>query len=368
MKNLYFLAAVAAFVLGSCTVEEALDPPAGPDDEASAIGFGTFLDRVPQNGIKPLASVMDIDELKGQGFRVQAYNTVGMFWKSWTGDKATPNFMSAQTVTWSGSIPTPGTWTYSPIRYWPRINIGGWGNVTFFAYSPSTVPFVGVTGGDPQLYFNMLTTYSEQTDLIVATKYNARGDENNGKVKFEFDHILSRIGFKVKLKNAYEGNTIRLTGVRVNYKDTKDTGTYTFNSGTNNDSGDKNNKDFENWKRGTHTITGTPSKYLFSGNATLTNTDTYDIDNYLMLIPQENAENTMSVIVHFTIDYPPGSNPASQDYNIGAYLPKTKWEPGIAYTYTLNIALNAVIVDVEESSANWGNEENEDVNIPPITP
>jgi hypothetical protein len=93
MKNLYFLAAIAAFVLGSCTAEEALDPPANPEDEANAIGFGTFLDRVPQNGIKPLASVLDIGKLKNRnpGFMVQAYTTTSpTLWDNWGDDTDQP--------------------------------------------------------------------------------------------------------------------------------------------------------------------------------------------------------------------------------------------------------------------------------------
>jgi hypothetical protein len=374
MKNLYFLAAIAAFALGSCTVEEALDPPAGPDDEANAIGFGTFLDRAPQNGIKPLAAIVGIKELKGRGFMVQAYTTVGMSWNSWTEDKTTPNFMRNQPVTWaaaSTSTLDPGTWTYSPIRYWPRRSTSVWDYVHLFAYTPaqntsSTVTFAGVADGNPQLHYTMSANPRNQTDLIVAAKYNARGNENGGKVTFNFDHVLSRIGFKVKLKNAYEGVTIKLSRVSVSYISMRNTGTYTFNSGTGSGSTGQDNKAENIWETGG---TLTDGFYLFDDEVTLTDDDAFDISdqngsaNYLMLIPQTISDSQMRMGVNFTIYYPPGSDPESQPYNMSAYLKGITWEPGRAYTYMLNVAPTALEIDVEETKWNgW-----EDV-VPPIDP
>jgi hypothetical protein len=340
-------------------VKEALDPPAGPDDEASAIGFGTFLDRVvPQNGIKPLGTTVGIDELRKQGFMVQAYKTGGIFWKSWTEDKTTPNFMENQKVTWDGGD-DDGTWTYSPIKYWP-VSDSDWGNVTFFAYSPSTVAFSGVANGDPQLYYAVPSDLDAQPDLIVATKCNAQG--NGGKVTFEFDHILSRIGFKVKLKNAYDDVTIRLTRVRLTRFSTRNAGTYTFNSST----VTGHNTAPGNWK-----FAGTSAGYydLFTGDVTLTGNDVLDISGqngaakYLMFIPQTIGGAHMHIRTDY---YLPGSNSASQTYSAATYLESTTWEPGKAYTYTINMAAPALIMDVEESWDNWGPEENKDVNIPDI--
>jgi hypothetical protein len=350
-------------------VEEALDPPAGPEDEANAIGFDTFLDRVPQNGIKPLATTVGIDELKGQGFMVQAYQHGMNYWNVWTDDArtATPNFMRDQTVTWSGSIPTPGTWTYSPIRYWPRTS-ANWYRVSFFAYSPSTVTFVHAGAEDenknPKLHYIMPTSYSTQTDLIVDVMYNTRGDENGGKVKFNFDHVLSRIGFQAQIPESYYGATsITITSLSFNSNKLYVSGTYTFNSSTVSYSSSKNNKALSNWDV-TGASTATTSTYLFYNLATpimLTdkplNLAEYDTPHrYLMLIPQENAFEQAYVQVSYTIHYPPGSDPSIQSNTTRAYLPPIpSWEPGKAYTYTLNIAPRAVIVDVNkvEDWSNW---------------
>jgi hypothetical protein len=367
MKNLYFLAAVAAFVLGSCTVEEALDPPDDPEDEVNAIGFGTFLDRVPQNGIKPLAATVGINELKNQGFMVEAYTTTTYDWNVWSGNKATRNFMSAQTVTWdaaSTSTIDPGTWTYSPIRYWPKINTNDWGKVTFFAYTPApstatAVTFVpaGATNGDPQLHSSMPEGYSSQTDLIVDAEYNVTHDTDNGKVKFNFDHVLSRIGFQAKLKEDYKDVTITIRELRFYYNGLRISGTYTF-TGSNKDPG---NWDVTGASASTfYTIPFSSTAILKTTLLPLTEYNDYDPPHYLMLIPQKNDFEQAYVLVTYVIHYP--TTPSTQTNTARAYLPETTptWEPGKAYTYTLSVALNAVKIDVEE--AGWNGWE----VVPPI--
>jgi hypothetical protein len=338
-------------------VEEALDPPADPEDEVNAIGFGTFLDRVPQNGIKPLATIVDIDTLKKQGFMVEAYTSGTTSWNEWTDAARTamPNFMSAQTVTWSGGTSTSGTWTYSPIRYWPSSS-SSWSNVHFFAYTPSpnthtTVTFVsaGATDENPKLHYITQTNYSSHIDLIVDAKYNARGDLSS-KVKFEFDHVLSRIGFQAKLKNDYAPTTIAIRSLAFVYNHLHISGTYTFNSSTVTGS----NKEFKNWSTiGASTTTG--ANTLFNSIATLTDekpynlTEHYDTPRYLMLIPQENAFEQAYLQVSYIITYPPGTTPPTTQINtVQVFLPPITWKPGKAYTYMLNIAPKAVEIDVNK--------------------
>jgi hypothetical protein len=323
-------------------VEEALDPPAGPDDEAKAIGFGTFLDRVPQNGIKPLATVADINRLKTIGFQVEAYKHAETDWNSWNDGArtATPNFMKSKPVKWNTST----SWTYSPIEYWPGEK------VSFFAYTPSpnsgmTVTFAPAKAANenPQLYYIMSSSYASQMDLIVDAEYNLTG-ENNSEVKFQFDHVLSRIGFKAKLKNNYAPATVTMTGMSFNYGGLYRTGTYTFNSGTVTGS----NKDPGNWDV-TGGITTIFSTDLLPYNIRLNSTTPSDIPSghYLMLIPQKNATNQVYVEVEYTIRFP--DDPAIETVNEKVYLQEIIWKPGIAYTYTLIIAaLKEMIFDVSE--------------------
>jgi hypothetical protein len=346
MKNLYFLAAIAAFVLGACTAEEALDPPAGPDDEASAIGFGTFLDETPQNGIKPLASILDFDGLKARkpGFMVNAYKSGTTTWDSWANVNKTamPNCMDNRPVTWTNGSSGNGTWTYNPIEHWPRSN-GAWEYVHLFAYSPSAATFVPnkTTSGSPQLHFTTAGDPNDQTDLIVATMYNARGSDNEGKVTFKFDHVLSRIGFRVI--NAYASATIAISSVEVGYSIIT-AGTYTFSSST--------------VAGGTWTYSSTESSGTYdlsTGDVPLASKgDYHDITNYLMLIPQTIDGTQMRIELKYTID-------SSVEKTANLSASSLTWEPGKAYTYKLNIGASGTSkaskmskVSVVESSGHWG--------------
>jgi hypothetical protein len=314
-----------------------------------------------------------IDELKGQGFMVEAYRheTSNAFWNSWVNGArtATPNFMNAQRVTWDAASTAtldPGTWTYSPIKYWP-INGPVWQRVSFFAYTPApntytTVTFVpaGAVTKNPQLHYTMPSAYNNQLDLIVDARYNVQGNDDNGKVKFEFDHVLSRIGFQAKLKNDYAPTTITITKLMFHYNESYRSGTYTFNSGTDPDSGDKDNKASGIWEvTGANKTSTISSTTLFSSSATLTTNDPpynlteHDpIPRYLMLIPQPNEQ--VYVQVTYDIHYPT-TPPTIQTNMARAYLSDIPWEPGKAYTYTLNIAPRAVIVDVSSKVEDWYN-------------
>jgi hypothetical protein len=370
MKNLYFLAAVAAFVLGSCTVEEALDPPAGPDDEAKAIEFDTFLDRAPQNGIKPLTYVTDISWLRIFSFQVEAYKHAETDWNSWNDGArtVTPNFMKAKPVKWNSST----SWTYSPIEYWPASN-SNWDKVSFFAYIPTTgwspITFTPAKAADvnenPKLYCVMPPGMTPgQVDLVVDARYNVRGNDDNGKVKFEFDHVLSRIGFQAKLKNDYAPATVTMSSLIFHYGDSRISGTYTFNSGTDNGD-DKNNKAENSWKVDGGTK-GTDSENVLASSGTLSSTKPLIPGNsrYLMLIPQKNEQ--AYVTVTYTITYPPGSGQSPETVsNKRVDLPPIVWKPGIAYTYTLIIAaLKEMIFHVSEGD-DW-NGWKDGGDIPPI--
>jgi hypothetical protein len=356
-------------------VEEALDPSAGPDDEAKAIGFDTFLDRVPQNGIKPLASVMDIGELKSRGFIVEAYTSGTTSWNDWNDGAriATPNFMSAQTVTWS----TAGSsWTYSPIEYWPVSN-SKWDKVSLFAYlyvpRGNVAPFLTFAPAkaedvdkNPKLYYTMPAEYNLQVDLIVDAEYNRTGDAD--KVTFKFDHVLSRIGFKAKLKTDYAPATVTMSSLTFRNGGLRRTGTYTFNSGTGTGA-DKDNKAENSWNvDGGQTSIGYTN--LVATSSTLSSTEPLDISGttrYLMLIPQKNAYEQAYVMVSYTIDYPDGHVPPTETVsNERVYLPEIVWEPGIAYTYTLNIvAFREMTFHIEKDNWNgWGPEVPGDIFYP----
>jgi hypothetical protein len=332
MKKNYFLAAIAALVLGSCTSEEVLNQPSGVEDEASAIGFGTFLDRAPQNGVRPLASEMTTEGLHTKGFTVLAYSTGTAVWAAASATApAEPNFMNNQKVEWDA-----GAWTYDPIKHWPKAG-SGWGKVTFFGFSTvSGATATGVAGGNPQIYFETAASVTSQVDLVADVIENHTADK--GKVKFAFEHILSKIGFKAKLEEAYPSSTVTVTSLEVYYAAGKvnSSGTYTF----------ADNNDVGKWDLAgaatfptASTVSGDP--ILSSESDALTSisgTTLTPPDKYLMLIPQKFGEG--DIYVKLTYRDKTGEGPDGSWYTWSTIkLPETTLKSGKAYTYTFTIEL-----------------------------
>jgi hypothetical protein len=364
MKKFYFLAAIAAVVLGSCTSEEVLNQPSGLEDEASAIGFGTFLDRAPQNGVRPLASVTYQDELKNEGFTVLAYSTGTATWAAASATApAIPDFMNDQAVEWLSS---PGTWSYAPIKYWPKAG-SDWGKVTFFGFSSTVTGATadGVANGNPQIYFKTAAAAESQVDLVADMEADKTKDNN--PVKFEFDHILSRIGFQAKLYAEYAAATVTVTSLRVYYKEDQvnSSGTYTFNA--------DDNKAAGNWDltsaatfteatpgNGDQIFTGTSEALTYTtnnGSSTLTAPN-----KYLMLIPQTLTTGDMYVELAYSITYSDNSTVKNLS-KIDLPAVSGGWKPGTAYTYTFSLALNPVVFDTTIDVNGWGTESNTNVPI-----
>jgi hypothetical protein len=360
MKKNYFLAAIAALALASCATSEPIDDSQSTSEEANAIGFGTFLDRAPQGAAEatPKAAVLDLNGLKANdvGFKVIAYHAGSTDWENF-GASTIPNFMNNVAVTWNNS-----SWTYSPTKYWPKLSESTWGKVSFFGYSNvAGATGAGQTGDNPKITFDTQETASAQVDLVADAVIGATGGANN-PVKFEFDHILSKIGFAAKLANQFPGATVTVTSLKVYYKDgkVKKNGIYTFHN--------TENKSIYNWEDNWEFMANqtyfadsnsTGGDALFSTTAQLNNETTpsaYDLtgSNYLMLIPQTLAAGDVFVKLVYTV--------ATTDPNLTVTntslipLPYIMWLPGMAYTYTFSITLNPVVFDTDISVNGWEND------------
>lgn len=132
----------------------------------------------------------------------ETYNDANYHWESTTlTPSTTPNFMYNQQVTGtpSGDPLVAGTWSYSPLKYWPNDFADGnvdnqdpaaqgsttyGGNVSFFAYAPYVAKNaldspVGITGmsdnnvaGDPTVTYTITNgTVNSNTDLLWGTYY-----------------------------------------------------------------------------------------------------------------------------------------------------------------------------------------------------
>jgi hypothetical protein len=290
---------------------------------------------------------------------VLAYYTEGADWSAYTAP-ATPNFMSSQTVTWNPA--NSGSWEYSPIKYWPRSG-DSWGKVTFFGASTVTgMSFYGAEGSNPKIAFTTQAAVANQVDLVADVVLNATGGTNSGKVLFQFDHILSKIGFTAQLDKTYSDVTVNVTSLRVYYKTNTvySTGTYTFNTANDDDNSNSatNNLTFGNWAytsaayfakandgQGDQVFSGTQA--LSASAVSLSGTN-----NYLMLIPQKRSVSgnidagDVYVELAYSVIYP--GSPALTVLNLAKInLPVVTggWLPGKAYTYNFKLTLNPVVFD-----------------------
>lgn len=179
--------AVAAMAV-SCSSDDVVEQV----QQDNAIKFGTYLGNAAQSR----AALAGDEALQKDGFGVFAYYTGQVAWADY-GEKATPNFMDNQQVTWDGS-----EWTYSPVKYWPN-NYGD--KVSFFAYAPYNGSGITTTTGSSEIQFAVNENVLDQVDLLYAEQDENTVDKTKqsitGNVHFTFKHALSAIALQVEAVN-----------------------------------------------------------------------------------------------------------------------------------------------------------------------
>lgn len=334
------IAAMAALTLVSCSSDD-LNSLSDNSSKNEAISFDGYLGRsaVAVNGSR--GSVETIDDLKTKGF--------GVFSTYTSDDQSSfPNFDN-QKVTCQGT-----KWTYSPLRFWPTQ-----GEINFFAYAPYNYDGTNTTLTGTSISFKVDNKVGNQKDLLWAnakeqTKENISTTGN--KVKFQFAHALSRLGYTVKL-----------------YEDDPSNATFILKKITLAGSADGNTGTF--YTEGTIDLSKTSSTGLWNPSGkqkfdwdysdkqlTLSKTGIKNAGTeYLFVIPQDFsiAENTLYVIVEYDIKYK----------NIEAPIPNKvykqitrNFEQGKAYMLNLTIGLPIEFdVDVTNGVEDWGADE--EINI-----
>ncbi|MDR1341922.1 MAG: fimbrillin family protein [Prevotellaceae bacterium] len=344
MKKHYFLAATAALALWSCTSNEVDNLPAALE-ESNAIGFGTFLPRIPQGygAAAPKASNLTATLLQTNGgFKAFAYYTASSAWSSGSLSTA-PDFMDAD-VTWATS-----SWTYSPIKYWPKLGSNDWGKVSFFGFSKAGGAAASYAAGAvPTITFTTQESASAQVDLVADTAYDRTGGDNGGMVKFNFAHILSMVGFSAKLQADYADATVKVKSLKLYYKvgTVKKAGTYTFPTRSTPGGWVPAEPYFA------HNAAG---DQLFSGEATLSTapSNLCGTDKYLMLIPQEiTTAGDMYVELEYSVTTATPDLTVTNTATIN--LPATPFGLGKAYTFIFSLTLNPVVFDTNIEVGPWG--------------
>ena len=142
--------------------------------------------------------------LKEKGFGVFACHT-GVH--PYVSTSTTSNLLYNQQVAWNDGL---GTWSYSPIVYWPNGDDGADQLVTFFAYGPHSDNagdcIVDMSRpddtGDPWLTYKLGGTEDDwqtrQVDLLYDFRKDQKRDQNVAtRVAFSFSHALACAGDEV---------------------------------------------------------------------------------------------------------------------------------------------------------------------------
>ena len=354
------IAAMAALTLVSCSSDD-LDSFSDNSSKNEAISFDSYLGRsaVAVNGSR--GSVLDNTSLQSEGF--------GVFgnYRSTDSQNSNPNFFTNQKVFYSDA-----KWTYSPLRFWPTQ-----GQIDFLAYAPydANIEFT-----NPKINFKVVDQIGNQKDLLWAkadgkTKDNISSDKN--KVKFQFKHALSKLGYTVKLSGNYTSNNvtftlknIKLAGSAPNatksanafYKD----GTIDLSTGNwEAHSADAAKQDF-NWYSGEYNIPEPKSGEAPSPSHPNKNENgnrEKDKD-YLFVIPQDFRDANVNgdklyVIVTYTITYT--NEPTNSITNTVYKQLKQNFEPGKAYMINLTLGLP---IEFDADVTTWGDDNSIDCTEP----
>lgn len=316
------IAAMAALTLVSCSSDD-LNSFSDNSSKNEAISFDGYLGRsaVAVNGSR--GSVLKIDDLRksSEGFGVFGnYNSTG-------GQKFGFNLFNNQKVTGKASAEgTKWTWTYDPVKYWPTD-----GHVDFLAYAPR-VDNKQLNGSS--IDFTVESDVAKQKDLLWAkaigqTKQTISGTDN--KVKFQFAHALSRLGYTVKLKEDYKNVTITLKKIILAGSATESTTPAFYTKGT------------IDLSTGLWTTSSSDAKQKFdwfSGDKSVIFTSASNPDtDYLFVIPQDFSNtDELYVIVEYTIQ---NGSTETMTSTVSSKL-TNNFLQGKAYTINLTIGLTPI--------------------------
>lgn len=181
MKRFYLSAIILAAVTIGCTKSSIVESSTSYDE---TIEFDSYAGRIPVTK----ASNTTIDVLKETGFQAIAYNS-GDYVETYLNE----------TVTYDPAANNgQGKWTYGDKKiYWPE---GSY--LDFVAYGTNAMDLIS-NFSEASFVYTVPDDASEQKDLVVAApwlNHNNKTEAGN-VVKFDFKHVLSKIGFNVITNN-----------------------------------------------------------------------------------------------------------------------------------------------------------------------
>lgn len=357
------IAAMAALTLVSCSSDD-LDSFSDNSSKNEAISFDGYLGRsaVAVNGSR--GGVETANTLKTKGF--------GVFGKYSSTDGQTSNLFDNQKVTYfTSTTPTESKWTYSPLKFWPAN-----GKIDFLAYAPYDKS-TKLTEGSKIKDFTVDEDIAKQKDLLWTNDMNHQITGNittaKEKVKFQFHHALSRLGYNVTLSGDYSSSGATFTVNKITLAGSSDgtkkafykTGTIDLSKIATKNNTENNKEDLSKTNSGTGLWTAETSDKnkqnfdLVSSNQTLGKDGIKSGDNYLFVIPQDfSGTDELYVYVEYTINY--GGTTGSVTNKVYKQI-KKHFLQGNAYMLNLTLGLpiefDVDVTGVDAGVDGWGTDE-----------
>ena len=366
------IAAMAALTLVSCSSDD-LDSFSDNSSKNEAISFDGYLGRsaVAVNGTR--GSEETVNTLKTKGF--------GVFGQYTPTEGQASNLFDNQIVTYSTSTtPTESKWTYSPLKFWPAN-----GKIDFFAYAPYDKNTTLTENS--KINFKVAEKVADQKDLLWTNDMNhqitAKITSEKDKVKFQFHHALSRLGYNVTLSGDYFSSGATFTVNKITLAGSSDgtskkafykEGTIDLAKIVTKDNTGKNKEDLSKTNTGTGLWTAETSDKnkqnfdLVSSNQTLGKDGIKSGNNYLFVIPQDFSQtkteggsdvDELYVYVEYTINY--GGTTGSVTNKVYKQI-KKHFLQGNAYMLNLTLGL-PIEFDVDVTGSidagvdGWGTDE-----------
>lgn len=291
-KQLFLLAGVAA-ALASCTKTETVE-----QNPSTAIGFSSAW----------VGNSVDskVEEIKGNNFRdFQVYG-------GYLDDNMTHVFDNVKVSSTDGL-----TWTYEgDLRYWAEGE-----HYKFAAYAPAKAASYGTVATDPTngalTFTNFVSDPAKQCDLIYAQADVPSASADQGKVSFNFNHLLSMIKFTFKSGFAED---IEVTISNLKVYGMVSTGTYNQGWTTNPAAKVEEAAPFTDIK--------VPTAEKTIGDAS---------SDDFAVIPQTigGTDVTVSFMVNVANE---NRDPVISNKPLSAQLPATTWKAGNRYNYNVTIS------------------------------
>ena len=339
--RLAFYVLIAQLVLSGCAGEAVEETSSSSSSE---INFDAYLGR----NASTRAGVTNIDSLKKSGFGVFArYNHNG----------ATSPLMDNENVTWKEK---ENRWGYTNTRYWPNE-----GSVDFYAFAPYLKNVKPVNAPDSikaNPAYIEFTSSTSNVDLVWGAQKNKTvpTSPTDSKVKFEFKHVLARLGFDITANQELEENgaVIKVDSVKL-YGDTIVNGAFDIKGYL--------NLEDSTWSRsvdvGTRVVyTWTPpdaeDENNFKLSASQLDYRCKKIENapnsYLCIIPQEKYQS-----FYLQITYTVQQGAFSQEEvkvrkNLLDISKPFKFEKGKAYVFHLKLSLDPINFNISTTVGSWG--------------